>query len=518
MDFINLNLVKTVLMLFSLGPKETVKIQLQNQPIPQVEKAILLGTTLDTRLTFSSHIEAIEAKALKKLSIMRKLAGSKWGANIKILKQVYAGLVRPIAEHASTTWASASKTNKDRLDKVQNAGLRIILGAMKSTPIKEMEKTADIQPLENRRQYKILLQGEKAKRLPSHPIHDKLQALTKNRLKKKTLNHVLKELQSSRKDMLEGEVETLKPEPWLPKPGSLTFNFNIEGIEAKKKHPPEELKALTEHMIKVKYPSNTWIRSYTDGSADQAVKNGGSGIYTTYPDKTPSSISIPAGKRCTNYKAEVLALLTASESLRETAGKCIVFLTDCLSTMQDLESGPTESQTQELLRTLLYLSGNNKVIIQWIPSHIGLFGNDKADSLAKQGGQMQQPEAPSSYREIRTILRQSFLTDWRESNRYSPAQDDLHRLDRCGQSTVFRLRTGHCGLKKHLHRIGQADTPLCPCGEEQTVDHILQLCPIYNQLRQDLWPVSPPLEEKLFGDLLSLQKTVDFIAATNLNP
>ena len=131
---------------------------------------------------------------------------------------------------------------------------------------------------------------------------------------------------------------------------------------------------------------------------------------------------------------------------------------------------------------------------------------------------MQQPEAPSSYREIRTIMCQSFLTDWRESNRYSPAQDDLHRLDRCGQSTVFRLWTGHCGLKKHLHRIGQADTPLCPCGEEQTVEHILQLCPIYHQLRQDLWPVSPPLEEKLFGDLLSLPKTVDFIAATNLNP
>ena len=139
---LNLNLVKTVLMLFSLGPKESVKIQLQGQPIPQVEKAILLGTTLDTRLTFSAHIDSIEAKALKKLSIMRKLAGTKWGANIKILKQVYAGLVRPITEHASTTWASASKSNKDRLDKVQNAGLRIILGAMKSTPIKEMEKNS----------------------------------------------------------------------------------------------------------------------------------------------------------------------------------------------------------------------------------------------------------------------------------------------------------------------------------------------------------------------------------------
>ena len=270
-------------------------------------------------------------------------------------------------------------------------------------------------------------------------------------------------------------------------------------------------------MLQIKYPSHTWIRCYTDGSADDAVKNGGSGIYTTHPDRVPSSTAVPAGKRCTNYKAEVFALLTASESMRENTGKCIVFLTDCLSTMQDLESGPSELQSQELLKSLLNLSSNNKVIVQWVPSHIGLLGNDKADCLAKQGSRMQQPEVPSSYREIRTILRQKFLEDWRESNSYNPAQDDIHRLDRCGQSTIFRLRTGHCGLRKHLFRIGQTDTPLCPCGEEQTVDHVLQLCPIYDHLRQGFWPESPPAKEKLFGDLLSLQKTVDFIAATDLN-
>ena len=53
---LNLNLTKTVLLLFSLGPKESVKIQLQGQPIPQFEKAILLGTPPDTRLTLESSL------------------------------------------------------------------------------------------------------------------------------------------------------------------------------------------------------------------------------------------------------------------------------------------------------------------------------------------------------------------------------------------------------------------------------------------------------------------------------
>lgn len=60
---------------------------------------------------------------------------------------------------------------------------------MKSTPIAEMEMTTSVQPLETRRQEKLLIQGEKMKRLKSHPLHGKLQALTKNRLKRQSMNH-----------------------------------------------------------------------------------------------------------------------------------------------------------------------------------------------------------------------------------------------------------------------------------------------------------------------------------------
>ena len=91
---LQLNTTKTVSTLFTLSTaKEKVSLRLNNQPVPQVETPTFLGVTLDTRLTWKPHFEAVEAKAARKLAIMKKLAGTTWGANSDILKQVYTGAV-----------------------------------------------------------------------------------------------------------------------------------------------------------------------------------------------------------------------------------------------------------------------------------------------------------------------------------------------------------------------------------------------------------------------------------------
>ena len=51
---------------------------------------------------------------------------------------------------------------------------------------------------------------------------------------------------------------------------------------------------------------------YTDGSAKNAVKNGGAGIYIKYPDGQEENISKPTGVYSTNYKAEVGTCYTDS--------------------------------------------------------------------------------------------------------------------------------------------------------------------------------------------------------------
>jgi hypothetical protein len=78
---------------------------------------------MDTRLSWNAQIQSVQERAVKKLSLMRKLAGTSWGATSKILKQVYIGAIRPIMEYASSVWITASKTPKAKIEKEQNMGL-----------------------------------------------------------------------------------------------------------------------------------------------------------------------------------------------------------------------------------------------------------------------------------------------------------------------------------------------------------------------------------------------------------
>ena len=54
-----------------------------------------------------------------------------------------------------------------------------------------------------------------------------------------------------------------------------TIILDIPGIQAKDHHTDEELRSLTPEALSVAYPSITWARAYTDGSAEEAAKNGG---------------------------------------------------------------------------------------------------------------------------------------------------------------------------------------------------------------------------------------------------
>jgi len=40
----------------------------------------------------------------------------------------------------------------------------------------------------------------------------------------------------------------------------------------------------------------------------------------------------------------------------------------------------------------------------------------------------------------------------------------------------FRTEQGHCGACKRKWRL--TDTDLCPCGETQTMSHIVESCPL----------------------------------------
>ena len=91
--------VKTQPIVFSLSTsKERTNIKLGDRTLPQVETPTFLGVKVDSRLSWKPHIESMQAKGIRKLALLKKLSGTHWGANSKILKTVYTGAVRPTLE------------------------------------------------------------------------------------------------------------------------------------------------------------------------------------------------------------------------------------------------------------------------------------------------------------------------------------------------------------------------------------------------------------------------------------
>ena len=218
--------------LFSLSTsKEQIKLRLKDEIVPQTDTPNFLGVKLDTRLTWKPQIEKMERSGLQKLALMRKLAGTTRGADSSVLTKVCTATVRPTIKYASTTWGTAAKTNKSKLDKVQNIALRVILGAMKTTPVHDMEKTANVKPLERRRSLKILIQGDKLRRLPSHPLHTNLAQPTKNRFKRQSLNHRYKELSRTHQDIVDVPIELQTDSAWKPdREADIQMFLSVPGI------------------------------------------------------------------------------------------------------------------------------------------------------------------------------------------------------------------------------------------------------------------------------------------------
>ena len=340
------NRTKTEATCLSLSPtREEFILQINGQEIHQQDTPTYLGVKLERNLTCSPHISIMHSRGLRKMAPTKKLAGTKWGTNMKILTQVYTATVRPHMEYASNSWSSAARTNLDQLTKTQNAGLRIITGSivcMKTIPTSEVQRTAGLLSLDERGEEKLLSQSEKMKKLPSHPLHSKLEAPTKNRLTTKSPNHLVKVLSRNTGSPSSAHNQPLEMlqnnEEWQAE--TPTIILDIPGIQAKEHHTDEELRSLTLEALCVAYPSTTWARAYTDGSAHGQQKKKKNGIFIKLPDGRSTRKPVATGQQSTNYRAEAYALLAAAQTLNqeERIPTNIVFLTDCRSILQSLQS------------------------------------------------------------------------------------------------------------------------------------------------------------------------------------
>ena len=127
---------------------------------------------------------------------------------------------------------------------------------------------------------------------------------------------------------------------------------------------------------------------------------------------------------------------------------------------------------------------------------------------------------------IHEKMKNAWMKQWAESGKgrsvfkFVPApnkNDPINQLQRAEQVIIFRLRTEHIQLNKHLNRIGvknDARCPLCPCPEESVAHHLYE-CPALDDLRSKLLPPTPDPQNTLFGDRDQLQMTAKYHVMAN---
>ena len=82
--------------------------------------------------------------------------------------------------------------------------------------------------------------------------------------------------------------------------------------------------------------------------------------------------------------AELLAIEAAIEYIWDSSDEEFMIITDSLSSLQALKSQKLNNPiVSNILHMCHYLSGHKDIIFCWVPSHIGIQGNERADVLAK---------------------------------------------------------------------------------------------------------------------------------------
>ena len=95
-----------------------------------------------------------------------------WGADRKVLLQLYHALIRSKLDYGSIVYGSARKSYLQMLDVVHNQGLRLALGAFRTSPVEILLVEANEPSLYVRREKLTLQYITKNKAKQQNPAYD----------------------------------------------------------------------------------------------------------------------------------------------------------------------------------------------------------------------------------------------------------------------------------------------------------------------------------------------------------
>jgi ribonuclease HI len=512
---------------------------------PQVK---FLGVTYDQRLTWKPHINNVVDKTKKAFNLMRSVSGQSWGASRMALLTIYKALIRSRLDYGCEAFYTASDYELQRLDKIQSKCLRLSCGAMCSTAINALQQECGEMPLALRRKRLLLRFAGKVRANPQNPAGDVTVYNWRADARsyqpgKETVYAILQQYEAGT-GRAHLAPRPLEAPPWhmCPPRTDLSLNQRI----SKKLTPAAVMKSEALGVL-AKYTET--VRIFTDAS-----KLTGAGVAAAF---YVQDIEFGESRRMEDstsiYAAELAAIQMAvdwlihqqqqqqqqqlheemqqQEQMQQQQQKTsAAIFTDSMSIVTSLAEQRSASNPTALARLLVSIDQlDPPPTFVWIPSHVGVKGNEIADQLAKSAATSHEVElqVPAEIKDEYSRIETFILDEWQALYNSSISGANYRMLEptvsskgklveknRKKETVISRLRLGKCRLNAYLHEIHRHPDGLCElCQEAETIEHLLLRCKTNDfaeKLQSACAALSPPVPPSL-TNILSSPKLADLV-------
>ena len=106
------------------------------------------------------------------MNLLRVVANTDWGADKKVLLHLYKTIVRSKLDYGSTVYCSARESYLKTLDTIHHQGIRLALGAFRTSPSDSLLVEANETSLNDRREKFSLQFALKLKSNRSNPTYN----------------------------------------------------------------------------------------------------------------------------------------------------------------------------------------------------------------------------------------------------------------------------------------------------------------------------------------------------------
>ena len=460
-------------------------LTLYGAQIPVVTQAKFLGVIFDSKLNFKAHIDYVRKKCDKAINLLKVIAKMDWGADRSVLLRLYRAYVRSRMEYGCAVFSSARKSYLKKLEPIQNQGLRICLGAFRTSPMQSLYVEANEPPFYLRFDKLCVQYALKLRSNPENPTYDVVfNPLYPDRYNNKpnairSFGHRIEADLAAVCPQLDSIQTVYLPDepPWtIQKP-----DINYFLTRYKKDFSDQFLMQSLFGELKQVYSNYKDI--YTDGSKTSdsvAAAATTAGLNTQV--RLPGSASI--------FTAELQALKMAFNIVKNCDGGYFIIFTDSLSSLKAIEGNTSEHPyIKDILKHFNdCLSVNKRVVLAWVPSHVGIKGNEKADKLAKEALNFNVLDLKVPFTDLKVNVNSVFKEKWQaqwnacpENKLFqiNPTVGSFLRwtgLSRREEIVITRARIGHSYFS-HSFLLKREDMPWCiPCHCPYTVKHVLLEC------------------------------------------